>query len=113
MTIHFVNFDFMADILLDNKTAAEAASKIRLLKEKLNANGFSFGELFPVMLTDNGGEFSCVQAFENFDLSIQVQQLFQKFFNDLSRRTETQTFSWTVIDKFNNLGKLIAGNIFK
>ena len=49
----------------------------------------------------------------NFDLSIQVQQLFQKFFNDLSRRTETQTFSWTVIDKFNNLGKLIAGNIFK
>ena len=51
MTIHFVNFDFMAGILLDNKTAAEAASKIRLLKEKLNANGFSFGELFPVMLT--------------------------------------------------------------
>ena len=49
----------------------------------------------------------------NFDLSIQVQQLFQKFFNDLSRRTETQTFSWTVIDKFNNLGELIAGNIFK
>ena len=49
----------------------------------------------------------------HFDLSIQVQQLFQKFFNDLSRRTETQTFSWTVIDKFNNLGKLIAGNIFK
>ena len=65
MTIHFVTFDFMAGILLDNKTAAEAASKIRLLKEKLNANGFSFGELFPVMLTDNGGEFSCVQAFEN------------------------------------------------
>ena len=65
MTIHFVNLDFMAGILLENKTAAEAASKIRLLKEKLNANGFSFGELFPVMLTDNGGEFSCAQAFEN------------------------------------------------
>ena len=52
-------------------------------------------------------------TFSVFDLSIQVQQLFQKFFNDLSRRTETQTFSWTVIDKFNNRGELIAGNIFK
>ena len=30
-------------------------------KERLN----SFGELFLVLLTDHGGEFSCVPAFEN------------------------------------------------
>lgn len=65
MTIHFVSFDFMIGILLDNKTAAEASSKIRALKKHLNDCGFSFGDLFPVMLTDNGGEFSNVSDFEN------------------------------------------------
>lgn len=65
MTIHFVSVDFMVGILLDNKTAAEASSKIKALKSKLTENGFSFGELFPVILTDNGGEFSNVSAFEN------------------------------------------------
>ncbi len=65
MTIHFVSFDFMVGILLDNKTAAEAASKIQILKGNLRKLGFDFGNLFPVLLTDNGGEFSCVSAFEN------------------------------------------------
>lgn len=65
MTIHFVSFDFMVGILLDNKTAAEAASKIQILKSNLKKLGFDFGGLFPVLLTDNGGEFSCVSAFEN------------------------------------------------
>lgn len=65
MTIHFVGSDFMIGILLDNKTAAEASSKIQELKAHLKSCGFSFGELFPVMLTDNGGEFSNVPAFEN------------------------------------------------
>ena len=35
------------------------------MQEILIANDFSFEELFPVMLTDNCGEFSFVQAFEN------------------------------------------------
>lgn len=65
MTFQFVNVDFMFGILLDNKTAAEAANKIGLLKERLSQNGFSFGDVFPVLLTDNGGEFSNVFAFEN------------------------------------------------
>lgn len=65
MTIHFVNSDFMAGILLENKTAAEASSKIQALKARLSENGNSFVELFPVLLTDNGGEFSCVSDFEN------------------------------------------------
>lgn len=64
MTILFVNWDFMIGILLENKTAAEAASKICELKTKLAVAGFSFGDIIPVILTDNGGEFSNVSAFE-------------------------------------------------
>ena len=65
MTIHFVNADFMVGLLLDNKTAAETATKITELKQKLNTSNFKFGEIAPILLTDNGGEFSIVSAFEN------------------------------------------------
>ena len=72
MTFQFVNVDFMFGILLDNKTAAEAGARIQELKEKLSRANFSFGKVFPLLLTDNGGEFSNVQAFEN-DLSGQKE----------------------------------------
>ena len=65
MTIHFVNSDFMIGLLLENKTAVEAANKIQALKAKLRALGFNFGDIAPLLLTDNGGEFSVVSAFEN------------------------------------------------
>lgn len=65
MTFQFVNVDFMFGLLLENKTAAEAAGRIRALKERILARGYRFGEVFPVLLTDNGGEFSDVFAFEN------------------------------------------------
>jgi len=65
MTIHFVNCDFMIGILMENKTAVESASKITEFKQKLLKSGFCFGDVVPVILTDNGGEFSAVSAFEN------------------------------------------------
>lgn len=65
LTIHFVHSDFMIGLLLENKTAAEAASKIQTLKAELKALGFDFGNIAPLLLTDNGGEFSIVSAFEN------------------------------------------------
>lgn len=65
LTIHFVNSDFMIGLLLDNKTAAEAASKIEVLKHHLSSQGVKFGDIAPVLLTDNGGEFSNANAFEN------------------------------------------------
>ena len=65
LTIHFVNCDFMIGLLLENKTAAQAADKITALKKRLSQNGFRFGDILPVLLTDNGGEFSLVDAFEN------------------------------------------------
>lgn len=65
MTIHFVCADFMVGLLLDNKSATEAASKFAGLKQRLKESGYKFGEIAPVLLTDNGGEFSIVSAFEN------------------------------------------------
>lgn len=65
MTIHFVCADFMVGLLLDNKSATEAASKFAGLKKHLKESGYRFGEIAPVLLTDNGGEFSIVSAFEN------------------------------------------------
>ena len=55
----------MIGLLLENKTAAEATSKITALKKQLLQNGFCFGNIAPIILTDNGGEFSLVEAFEN------------------------------------------------
>lgn len=63
MTFHFTSGDFMFGLLLDDKTAAEAAEKTRSLKERLGASGTRFGDVFPVILTDNGSEFSNVAAF--------------------------------------------------
>ena len=65
MTLHFVQHDFMTGLLLDNKSSAQAAEKIQNLKRILNEHGFNFGDIIPVLLTDNGGEFSQVPAFEN------------------------------------------------
>ena len=67
LTIHFFSVDFMVGILLNDKTAAEAALRITELKSRLKRSGFKFGDVMPLLLTDNGGEFSCVSAFENDD----------------------------------------------
>lgn len=76
LTLHFNAFNFMTGLLLDNKTAAETASKMKVLKEHLKLAGFSFGDIFPVLLTDNGGEFSCISAIENDENDIQKTRLF-------------------------------------
>ena len=65
MTIHFTAFNFMLGFLLNKKTSAQVTEKILTLKALLTSNGYSFGELIPVILTDNGGEFSNVVAIEN------------------------------------------------
>ena len=63
MTFDFTFCNFMFGLLLDNKTAAEAALKIKAFKESLNAGGIRFGDILPLILTDNGGEFSNTFAF--------------------------------------------------
>ena len=63
MTFDFTRDNFMFGLLLDDKTAAEAAEKIRILKKALTTGEVRFGDIFPVLLTDNGGEFANVAAF--------------------------------------------------
>jgi len=63
MTFHFTQMNFMFGLLIEDKTSAEAASKIRELKKRLRPPGFRFGDIFPLLLTDNGGEFANISAF--------------------------------------------------
>jgi len=76
MTLHFVQYNFMIGLLLEDKSSAQAAEKIQNLKKTLNQAGFRFGDIIPVILTDNGGEFSKVPAFENDLNGIQESLLF-------------------------------------
>ena len=64
MTFDFTFCNFMIGILLDNKSAAEVSAKIIDLKQRLAEAHLCFGTLFPVVLTDNGGEFSDVFTLE-------------------------------------------------
>jgi len=63
MTFDFTRDNFMFGLLLDNKTAAEAASKVRVLKGTLHNGGVRFGDVMPLIITDNGGEFANIYAF--------------------------------------------------
>jgi len=64
MTFDFTRDNFMFGLLLNNKTADEAAAKIRSLKETLvKGGGIKFGDVIPLLLTDIGGEFANISAF--------------------------------------------------
>ena len=76
LTLDFTFCNFMVGILLENKSAAEASSKIVTLKEALQANQMRFGQIFPLLLTDNGGGFSDVSAFEKSLDGVQETHLF-------------------------------------
>lgn len=76
LTLNFNAFNFMIGILLENKTATEVTAKIYDLKEKLLSAGYSFGSLIPLILTDNGGEFSNVSSIENDNSGTKETHLF-------------------------------------
>lgn len=65
LTLTSVPADFIAGLLLENKTSAEAAKKFSAFKKAFRNQGVHFGEIAPVILTDNGGEFADVFSFEN------------------------------------------------
>lgn len=67
---------FMFGRLAADKTAASVSSEIHELKSRLSANGFSFGDIFPVVLTDNGGEFANATAVEQSASGEQESHLF-------------------------------------
>lgn len=65
MTLHFTMCDFMVGFLLDSKNAAEVTAKIIALKTAFLEAGMRFGDIFPFLLTDNGGEFADIFTIEN------------------------------------------------
>lgn len=56
LTIHFVNSQFMLAFLRDRNTAASVFTVIERFYQKLRPDRFM--QIFPVLLTDNGSEFS-------------------------------------------------------
>ena len=65
MTLDFTFCNFMVGFLLENKTSLEVTEKLTCLKSDLVANNLRFGDIFPLLLTDNGGEFANVTAIES------------------------------------------------
>ena len=60
--LSFCNFIFAR--LLDNKTALEVTKHLYKIKNTLHQADKDFFQLFPVILTDNGGEFARVDVIE-------------------------------------------------
>ena len=71
--LSFCNFIFAR--LLDNKTAAEVAKHIQAMKRDFHLAGKEFSEIFPLILTDNGGEFARIDEIE-MDFKGQSQLFF-------------------------------------
>jgi len=65
LTLDFTFCNFMVGLLLENKTSFEVTEKLRNLKERFAENEIRFSDIFPLIITDNGGEFSNVPAIEN------------------------------------------------
>lgn len=64
LTLDFTFCNFMAGLLLESKSSAEVAQKITALKNRFAAAGFFFGDIMPLIITDNGGEFADIFAIE-------------------------------------------------
>jgi len=72
----FTCCNFSVGILLNNKTAAETSSGVIALKASLSNNNLRFGDIFPVILTDNGSEFSDIFSFINDLEGVKESELF-------------------------------------
>lgn len=75
LTFNLSSCNFLFARLLDNKSAAEVATHISQIKLKLAEHGCSFSDLFPTLLTDNGGEFANIDSIES-DLTGKCQLFF-------------------------------------
>ncbi|MGT2932520.1 IS30 family transposase [Streptococcus catagoni] len=75
LTFHLSFCNFIFAKLLDNKTATEVAKHIQAIKRDFNLAGKEFSETFPLILTDNGGEFARIDDIES-DYHSQSQLFF-------------------------------------
>ena len=76
--LSYCNFIFAR--LLDNKSANEVAKHLYAIKNDLHQKEMDFYEIFPVILTDNGGEFARVD-----DIEMDVRGESKLFFCDPNR----------------------------
>lgn len=76
MTLDFTFCNFMFGLLLNDKTALQVSDKVAGIKSALTNEGFVFGDIIPLALTDNGGEFSNVLSIENNNEGNQETHLF-------------------------------------
>lgn len=67
MTWDFTLCNFMVGFLLESKTAVCVSEVFKNIRSVFNAAGISFGDMIPLILTDNGSEFSNVDAIENHE----------------------------------------------
>ena len=73
LTFNVSSCNFMFALLLDSNTSSEVSSKLYNLKEKFYQNNIHFSDIFPVVLTDNGSEFSKVEEIEyDFDKNLKL-----------------------------------------
>lgn len=64
LTVDFTFCNFMAAFLLDSKACANVSNVFAGIKRKFRENDMRFGDIIPLVLTDNGNEFSDVNAIE-------------------------------------------------
>jgi len=64
LTFDLTFCNFMFGILLNDRTSVSVTEAIQTLKSILGDAGSRFGDIFPLILTDNGGEFANVHAIE-------------------------------------------------
>ena len=76
--LSFCNFIFAR--LLENKTALEVSKNLYNIKNTLHEADKDFFQLFPVILTDNGGEFARVK-----DIEMDIRGEIKLFFCDSNR----------------------------
>ncbi|MGT2865851.1 IS30 family transposase [Streptococcus fryi] len=76
--LSFCNFIFAR--LLDNKTALEVAKHLYVIKNTLYEADRNFFDVFPIILTDNGGEFARVD-----DIEMDIRGEIKPFFCDPNR----------------------------
>ena len=74
MTMIFTEYDFMLAFLIESASQECVQQVFELLSEKLNSEIFE--RLFPVILTDNGGEFSNPETIEHTSYGSQRTRIF-------------------------------------
>ena len=74
LTMLFVKYDFMLIFLLDSASQLCVKEVFDMLTNELRL--MSFQKMFPVILTDNGGEFKCAEELEHTSFGSQRTKIF-------------------------------------